>query len=251
MEIVKSMLGGLIGGAIGAVVANMIQSISGFSSPWFLLITGLGTGLGVRAAAGMNRSFVTGVIGAVTTVVVLLGSSVATSMAEVRAKAKEVAITKIESTDEPVLDEGSETAEPAADEAATDEPAADDSAADEPAADSEPEAGEDAETSETDSGDAAEFDNATEAEEGDDWGDPADEEAARAATAAASAATAPPAATADAEASNPAVDQLKKQTGWSVMDFLFNGVSALLAFAIASGSGSNASKSEPAAGSKD
>ena len=160
MEIVKSMLGGVIGGAVGALVANMIQSISGYSGPWFLLITGLGTGIGVRIAAGLNRSFVTGVVGAVTTVIVLLGSTVATSMAEVRANAKEVAITKIDAAVDPSIDDVS----------ATSDVEAEDAEAEESAADSEAEPTEDSDTPSDASAD--------EAVDGDDW-DPADEQAAQ------------------------------------------------------------------------
>ena len=219
MGIVKSMLGGLVGGAIGAVVASVIQSAAGVSSPWFLLVTGLGTGIGVRAAAGANRNFATGVVGAVTTVVVLLGSSVATSLAQVSASPEAVEITEIEAVADPSLDQESDSA------------GADDAAG-------EAEEGEDAESAGTESEDASE------SEEDPDSVETLDEEAARAATAAASAASS--GITADGPITDEAaVKELERQTGWSVMDFLFNGVSALLAFALSSGSGSNASRSEP------
>lgn len=231
MGIVKSLVGGLVGGALGAVLANLIQSAAGISSPWFLLVTGLGTGLGVRAAAGANRSFATGVVGAITAVIALLGSSVATSFAEVSATPDEVVVTEIEAADDPDAALESETAA----EDAGEEPG-DDSAAepDEDATASDSESSDEAEDSESD--DAAETAEESEPE-------PIDEAAARAATAAASAATAPFAGDGPIT-DEAALEQLERQQGWSVMDFLFNGVSALLAFALASGSGSNAPKSE-------
>lgn len=223
MGIVKSLVGGLVGGALGAVLANLIQSAAGISSPWFLLVTGLGTGLGVRAAAGVNRNFATGVVGAVTAVIALLGSSVATSFAEVSATPDEVVVTEIDATDDPDAALESETAAEDAGEEPDEDATASDSESSDEAADSE-------------SDDAAETAEDSEPE-------PIDEAAARAATAAASAATAPFAGDGPMT-DEAALEQLERQRGWSVMDFLFNGVSALLAFALASGSGSNASKSE-------
>lgn len=226
MEIVKSMLGGLIGGAVGAYVANLIQSVSGLSSPVFLLITGLGAGIGVRVAAGMNRSFATGVVGVVTTVIILLGSVLASEVAEVRRAAEEVKVTQVPKSTtatDPDMVESSDVATSEGDAATESAETGDE--------DNEEQTSADAESPATEPADAEPEDDAPE---------PTDEQAAREATAKASEATVPQAAPVAG-----ATEGLADRLGWSLVDFLFNGGAALLAFVLSTGSGS--SKSESAA----
>ena len=224
MGVLKAIVGGLVGGAAGAFVANLIQAFTGESHPAFLLITGLGAGLGIRAAAGVNRSFATGIVGVIATVAVLLGSSVAQSMAEIRPADGEVIVETTDVATDAIEADGESAESLEAAEENSDEQANDgaESSEEEPA-ESESGDGEPAEEAPT----AAEQEAAALAEQAD-----------RDAAAAASAATAP-----DIPIDSSQAKELERRFGWSPMDFLFNAGSALLAFALSTGSGSTRSES--------
>ena len=200
MQVVKALIGGLIGGGIGAYLGKLGSASEELSSSvgWLFLLAGVLAGLGVRLVCGADRSFLTGVIAAVTAVLAIMGASYATSVSE-RNKVAET----MNSAKMPVIDIG----EP---EALAEDPAAEavESAEDTTeTAEQEPESVEGAEATEA----AAEPTQSSQ----DRPGDPVPR---------------------GSEYVQDAATAKVPTGGWSMMEFVVNGISALIAFAIGSGS---------------
>lgn len=222
MQIVKALVGGLIGGGSGALLSSQIQSMADLSSPWFLLLIGLGTGIGARIATGSSRSFATGVTGAVTAILVIFASSYMEAMADVKGSpetnAAPVAVVDMGDValDDPT-ESGEDVADPGEDVADTGDAA---DTAGEAEADVEAETGEDAET-----GDEAEN---------------ADGENANSTPADSSSGTGPATTSHAPAAATTPISPVRSQFDWTPMEFLINAGSALLAFALSGGSGAAA-----------
>ena len=127
MQIVKALVGGLIGGAVGVVLSNGLQSAYKLADPWSLPLVGLGAGLGVLLLCGKDRNFATGAIAAVASIVALLGLSFANSM---------VVLSSAEDTSQPVLRQRSSD-DIAEEETATEQETSDDMEADDAEKDQE------------------------------------------------------------------------------------------------------------------
>jgi hypothetical protein len=75
MSPAKALVGGLVGGCVGAFVADALQSALQTTTPWPILLGGLGAGLGTRLSCGSSRNLTTGLIAAFTAI---LGVAVVT-----------------------------------------------------------------------------------------------------------------------------------------------------------------------------
>ena len=235
MQVVKALVGGVIGGGIGAFLSGQIQSMTDLSSPWLLLIIGLGTGLGARLACGANRSFATGVTGAVAAIVMIFGSSYMDAMAEAKgsaeANAEPVSVIDVNELSPAELSEGVEEA--------TDP--GDGGEAEESEADGEADSGDDTDPDDAETSDDAETDDAeTDDAETDDAETSDDAETDSEKITTSDAGTGPsPTSNAPADATAPGA-AVSMPSAWSPLDFLINGGSALLAFVLSSGSGAAA-----------
>jgi hypothetical protein len=85
MNIVKALVGGLVGGGLGAVASNYAQPLFKEPNPWTLILAGLFAGLGVRVLCGRNRDFLTGVLATVAAILAIGGASYWVSLSTIRA----------------------------------------------------------------------------------------------------------------------------------------------------------------------
>ena len=250
MQMLKALVGGIIGGGIGILIVNQIQAGED-SNPWFLLIVGLLAGLGARILAGADRSFVTGLMGALTAIAVTLGSTYWASMSDFQAAAE-----KFESAASPTEGAGNNSV-------VTGAPAqGGPTMADTEAVDSDNESGggdagdsentdDNATDNESDSEEATE-DESEEAADTDNSADPASNTDADSADEADAASKSDETDAVDDQASDdPAPEPVsqspesvlppdattKAQVGTSPIEYLVHALSSLLAFALATGSG--------------
>lgn len=115
MQVIKALIGGLVGGCLGAYVVNLIGPVRGAMGPWLILLAGLGAGLGARLLCGANRSFVTGIVSAIAAIVGVVLVSYSTAAVALRSSDEmesplEVARSVEESIDEIVAEEEVEPA---------------------------------------------------------------------------------------------------------------------------------------------
>ncbi len=82
MQVFKAIIGAFIGGGIGAFLSTLSPGLLGETN-WLILLAGLGAGLGARVVCGADRTFVTGLIAAVAAVLAMAGASLYTSMSEI------------------------------------------------------------------------------------------------------------------------------------------------------------------------
>jgi len=92
MSMLKALIGGFFGGATGAYLVERIPDLIGLSGPWMILLAGLLAGIGTRLACGNNRSFATGMAGAIAAILAISAVSYLTSMQ--RAAAAEKSLTE-------------------------------------------------------------------------------------------------------------------------------------------------------------
>ncbi len=91
MSLLKALIGGIIGGTVGAYLAELIHPTLQSPGHWTVLIAGLLAGLGTRMACQANRSFVTGVMAAVATIVAISGVSYVSSNQAAKAAERSMA----------------------------------------------------------------------------------------------------------------------------------------------------------------
>jgi len=80
MTIIKSILAGFVGSVAGALAASFVHPALDSRAPWALLLAGLFAGLAIRFINGADRNFAAGLIGSVTTLIGIAGTSVVLSM---------------------------------------------------------------------------------------------------------------------------------------------------------------------------
>jgi hypothetical protein len=95
MNIVKALVGGLVGGGLGAVASNYAQPLFKEPNPWTLILAGLFAGLGVRVLCGRNRDFLTGVLATVAAILAIGGASYWVSLSTIRAMYSKEAIANV------------------------------------------------------------------------------------------------------------------------------------------------------------
>lgn len=86
MQIVKSLIGGILGSAIGLGLYYALTTGLKKPLPWGVVIIGILAGVGVRLFCGKNRNLITGLVATATALIALLGYNFATiSAAELSA----------------------------------------------------------------------------------------------------------------------------------------------------------------------
>lgn len=80
MTIFRALLGGFLGGGIGAYLVEQLPDLIGVSGAWTILLAGLLAGIGARIACGSERSFGTGMAGAIAAILAISGVSYWTSL---------------------------------------------------------------------------------------------------------------------------------------------------------------------------
>ncbi|WP_404307050.1 hypothetical protein [Neorhodopirellula lusitana] len=75
MLLVKALCGSFLGGLIGAVIAEATTQQFGTQMPWAILLAGLLGGVGTRLACRRDRTFSTGLIAALATILAISGVS--------------------------------------------------------------------------------------------------------------------------------------------------------------------------------
>ncbi|EMI52478.1 membrane protein [Rhodopirellula sallentina] len=106
MLFVKALYGSFLGGVIGAVIAEATTQQIGTPMPWAVLVAGVFGGVGTRLACRSDRTFSTGLIAAVVTILAISGVSyVMSSSASKTAKRSMEAIPVRTDLDERIVEE--------------------------------------------------------------------------------------------------------------------------------------------------
>ena len=225
MANLKAVLGAVVGGLLGSFVASKIPSDAS------ILLAGILAGCGVRAFCGKQRNFLTGIIAAVCAILVALGFSYADSQ-------KKIA----DAMNAPVI----EMPQPSSDDDVDDEEEEDD--VEEDAMEDEADADAD-ESADTDADDA----DADDADAG-DAGEDTSEETTDGGTADVAVSAPPeignrppPGGTAMHGSPDMTLVQGKKPVETSTKELIYHGISAFLAYLIATGTAVAPIEKPPAA----
>ncbi|EMI42523.1 membrane protein [Rhodopirellula sp. SWK7] len=106
MLFVKALYGSFLGGVIGAVIAEATTQQIGTPMPWAVLVAGVFGGVGTRLACRSDRTFSTGLIAAVVTILAISGVSyVMSNSASKTAKRSMEAIPVRTDLDERIVEE--------------------------------------------------------------------------------------------------------------------------------------------------
>jgi hypothetical protein len=124
-----TLIGGLVGAAVGIGLHLALEVGASYEAPWFAIITGLATGLGVRAATKHTEPRVSYARGALTSLIALAAIVATVPLISLALDMK----SKSEANNPRAEVAEADTDAEATDEAATGDEAADEAAADEPA----------------------------------------------------------------------------------------------------------------------